>query len=528
MKRAGFGAVRRASTAWLVLTAITAVGCGSGLSREQLRSANVPAFQAGSVGPARGDAAVAAAAPGSSESASASQSTGSQPSAAGSSSGAAGLSPSVAAGKPGKTSGTGSAAAAAAGAGDTRAATASGQAGAPGPKAASTAAGAPLPNAPGSPAGPSAAGAKAEIRLGIFGIQSGPLGQLMLPYLQGAKAWVADVNSRGGLNGHPVRLINADDGGNPNQALALAKRMVEEDKVQAFYAIHAPTTLQAVTPYLEQKKVPAFGTCPCNPVADVSPMVFSPQTSETGLAWEHLAPLLTFSDKRKAALLYCREVSLCSDLEQKISKFASQSGVEIVYKGQVSLAQPDYTAEVLQAKNAGAESVIMVMDNASVIRALRSAHRQSYHPLVSVQRASYDERFLRDGGAEVDGVFTAATVVPFNTSPALADFRAAAARYLPGTPLSTQHAEAWATGKMLELMARSFPAEPTSQDFLDAAYGLRNETVGGLFPPLTFARDAGHGGTNQCVIPVKIQGGKFLPASNDQWVCAPGWKPVGQ
>ena len=77
-------------------------------------------------------------------------------------------------------------------------------------------------------------------------------------------------------------------------------------------------------------------------------------------------------------------------------------------------------------------------------------------------------------------------------------------------------------------MARSFPAEPTSQDFLDAAYGLRNETVGGLFPPLTFARDAGHGGTNQCVIPVKIQGGKFLPASNDQWVCAPGWKPVGQ
>ena len=21
---------------------------------------------------------------------------------------------------------------------------------------------------------------------------------------------------------------------------------------------------------------------------------------------------------------------------------------------------------------------------------------------------------------------------------------------------------------------------------------------------------------------------KFLPASNDQWVCAPGWKPVGQ
>jgi branched-chain amino acid transport system substrate-binding protein len=362
----------------------------------------------------------------------------------------------------------------------------------------------------------------------MFGIQSGPLGQLMLPYQQGAKAWVADVNSRGGLGGHRVRLINADDGGNPNQALALTKRMVEEDKVQAFFAVHAPTTLQAVTPYLEQKKIPAFGTCPCNPIADVSPMNFSPQTGELGLAWEHLAPLLTFSDKRKAAILYCREVSLCTDLEQKISKFASQAGVQIAYRGQVSLAQPDYSAEVLQAKNAGAEAVIMVMDNASVIRALRSAHRQNYRPLVSVQRASYDERFLRDGGAEVEGVFTAATVAPFNTAPALTDFRAAAARLLPGVPLSTQHAEAWATGKMLEVMARRFQAEPTSNDFLEAVYSLRNETVGGLFPPLTFARDTGHEATNQCVIPVKIEGGKFLPASNDRWVCAPGWKAVGQ
>jgi branched-chain amino acid transport system substrate-binding protein len=350
----------------------------------------------------------------------------------------------------------------------------------------------------------------------------------MNPYPQGAKAWVEDVNSRGGLGGHRVRLISADDGGNPNQALALAKRMVEQDKVQAFFAIHAPTTLQAVTPYLEQKKVPAFGTCPCNPIADQSPMSFSPQTGELGLAWEHLAPMLTYSDKRKAALLYCREVSLCTDLEQKISRFASQSGVEIVYRGQVSLAQPDYTAEMLQAKNAGADAVITVMDNASVLRALRAAHRQNYRPLISVQRAGYDERFLRDGGAEAEGVFTAATLAPFNTAPALADFRAAAARLLPGAPLSDQHAEAWGTGKMLEVMARQFPAEPSSADFLEAVYALRNETVGGLFPPLTFARDSAHEATNQCVIPVKIEGAKFAPASNDKWVCAPGWKPVGQ
>jgi branched-chain amino acid transport system substrate-binding protein len=183
---------------------------------------------------------------------------------------------------------------------------------------------------------------------------------------------------------------------------------------------------------------------------------------------------------------------------------------------------------VLQARNSGAGAIITVMDNASVIRALRSAHRQNYHPIFASQRAAYDERFIRNGGEEVEGVLAAATLVPFNTSPRLADFRAAMAHAHPGAPLSDQHAEAWAAGKLLEVLARRFPAEPSSQDFLDALHGLRNETVGGLFPPLTFTPNTGHGATNQCVVPVKVDNGKFTPASEDRWVCPPGWKRVGQ
>ena len=350
----------------------------------------------------------------------------------------------------------------------------------------------------------------------------------MVPYVWGSKAWVADVNARGGLNGHAVRLIMADDGGNPSQSLALAKRMVEQDKVQAFYMVHAPTTLQAVTPYLEEKKIPAIGSCTCNPVADDSPMNFTPQTGATvGLAWEQLAPLLTYSDKHKVALFYCREVSVCASTEAGMSRLAPQLGLEVVYRAQVSLAQPDYTAEVIQARNAGAEAIVPVVDNSTVIRILRSAHRQGYQPLVSVQRATYDERFLKFGGTEIEGVMTASSTVPWNTSPKLADFRAAMDRYQPGAPKSAVASDAWVTGKLLELMARGFPDNPTTQTFLDALYALRGETLGGLLPPITFARDRGHGATNQCSIPVRVENGRFVGSSEDKFVCAPGWKPGG-
>ena len=390
--------------------------------------------------------------------------------------------------------------------------------------------------APGSPAAPVTpapvpgapqSGPRSEIRLGSVGTDSGPLGQIMLPYLQGARIWAADVNARGGLAGHPVRLIFADDGADPNKALALAKRMVDTDKVQAFFAVRAPTTLQAITPYLEQKRIPAIASCPCNAVADSSPMNFSPQTGGTfGLAWEHLAPVVALTKERRIAQLYCREASICDTADTYIKKIAPAAGVEVVYRGQVSIAQPDYTAEVIQARNSGANVIVAIMDNASALRILRSAHRQNYHPVIAIQRTGYDERFLRQGGEDIDGVVTASTTVPWSTSPLMADFRAAMDRLAPGMEKSTQHAEIWAAGKLLELLAKSFPADPGPADVLAGLYGLRNETVGGLLPPLAFARDGGHGATNQCVIPVQVNNKGFVPASQDQFVCAPGWKPV--
>src|SRR5206468_7748556 len=86
--------------------------------------------------------------------------------------------------------------------------------------------------APGSRPGPAAA--RAPIVFGTFGTGSGVIGRAVQPIITADKAWSADVNARGGLAGHPVKLIFGDDGGDPAAALAIAKRMVEQDKVVAF------------------------------------------------------------------------------------------------------------------------------------------------------------------------------------------------------------------------------------------------------------------------------------------------------
>jgi branched-chain amino acid transport system substrate-binding protein len=498
----------------LIAATLAASACGSGLSRQELLAANqVTAPVAASVAAPAGAGSApsdTAAMPG------ADAATSAEPAVASPTSGAAVL---PAAGRPAATPGspgqprvaTDLPGRSAAAGGGGPATPAGGMAGAGGP----------------APAAAPAAAAGGEIRLGSFGTQTGPLGGILLPLVQGAKAWVADVNARGGLGGRPVRLVMADDGGDPNRALALARRMVEEDKVQAFYAVHSPTALQAAIPYVEQRQVPIIGACECSPVGDDSPMVFHPGTgSKMGVYWAHLAPLLKYSDKRKVAVLYCREAATCAGIKDGMKPLGKPNGIDWVYEAQVSLAQPDFTAEVLAARNAGADAIIAVVDNASIIRLLRSADRQDYHPVISSQQATYEDRFLRDGGDLINGVLVASNSAPYNTAPQLADYRSAMDRYIPSGIKSAFGGEMWGVGKLLERLAGDLPANPSSGDFINALHALRGETVGGIFPPITFRPGVGHGDTNQCIIPVKVEGHQFVPASNTDFFCPPGWKPV--
>ncbi|MCA1843336.1 MAG: ABC transporter substrate-binding protein, partial [Actinobacteria bacterium] len=226
----------RTGVAIAILASLAATGCGSALSDQQMLRANSEAFRIdsasskspeatpGDAAPVTADTAGAdTAAPSATESASAGgQATGTVapagPAAKATTGGARSAGSAVAAGGAGPAT---PAAATAASKQPSRAQSSPG-----GPAAAPV---------PGNPATPGVGGAKSEIRLGSIGQQSGVIGTALLPIVHGAKAWAADVDARGGLAGHPVRVIFGDDGGDPSRALALAKRMVEQDKVLALY-----------------------------------------------------------------------------------------------------------------------------------------------------------------------------------------------------------------------------------------------------------------------------------------------------
>ena len=381
---------------------------------------------------------------------------------------------------------------------------------------------------PGAGAAPAAGGKKPPVTIGNIGHWSGVLGNMGIPTLHGVKAWVGDVNARGGLNGHPVRLVSSDDNSEPGRALSEARRMVEQEKAIAILGTWMPLTLHAVTPYLEEKQVAAIGTCNCEPADDDSPMVFPVGPGGLGNAFLHSLPMLTSVDQSvrdNIGVLYCREAPICPFTQKNLRTLQKDMNFKIVWEGQASIAAPDYTSEMLSAKSAGVKALIDVIDNYSVLRIERSAQRQGYEVIHSVQHSMFDSRF--EGMPELDGVYTASAVPMWNLSPKMADYREALKKYVPGGVPAAWGATPWVGGKLLEKIAKAFSPNPGPADVLAGLFGLNNETLGGLLPGVTYYKGEKHKMSNMCMIPVRMKDKKFVPRDGDpdKFICAPGWKP---
>ncbi|MDQ1516346.1 MAG: branched-chain amino acid transport system substrate-binding protein [Actinomycetota bacterium] len=389
--------------------------------------------------------------------------------------------------------------------------------------------GAPAGTIPGGPAVPApgaGGGPKSEILLGSFGAESGVLGAVSGPAPPALRAWSAYINAKGGINGHPVRVILGDDNADPARTLAIVRQMVEQDHVIAFLNDYS-FTLSAVTKYLEDKQIPDIGSIGGDAAGDHSAMVFHPLVGpDRGQAWGFLLTISTQTDKKKLGLIYCREAATCAVQMASFKKLLPWNGLESVYEAQVSLAQPDYTAEMLQAQRSGAEVIVSLVDSASVARLAQSAHRQGYNPIFS-GTYNLNQDLIYAGGKDVDGLILTSRTPPWDTSPRMQFYRDAMDRYQPKAYRGDLGGGVFVAGKLLEEKIGPLIGEPpTTAQILQGLYALHNETLGGLLPGVGFIHGE-HFTTNQCVVPVKLSGGKFVAHdAAESFVCAPGWKPA--
>jgi branched-chain amino acid transport system substrate-binding protein len=188
------------------------------------------------------------------------------------------------------------------------------------------------------------------------------------------KLWVDEVNARGGLLGHRIKLILLDDKSDTQTAIKLYEKLITEDKVSVLLAPYSSGITEAVANVNERYKMPfvAYGAA-STPIWEkgrkyIFNIVDIAENYQKGAV--HLAKQIGV---KKAAII--GEDSLFPRQSAKGTKeWARKLGIDIVVEENYPLKQTDFTALLQKIRAAGAEAIFSnsyFADSAAQLRQLR-------------------------------------------------------------------------------------------------------------------------------------------------------------
>ncbi len=348
---------------------------------------------------------------------------------------------------------------------------------------------------------------------------------MLKPILDGIQIKIAALNRDGGINGHPIELVVADDNGDPAVHLSRLRQLFEKEKVIGFVNMPAATLSKASLDYLESKSVPYIDTDGSNTLAGSSPMSFTMGSSAAALNGAEFSAVSTLTGPGpKVGYIVCLEVQQCADYADSFAAFAKRAGLTPVYGAKATLTSPDFTQNCLQARSAGAEFIFIRADPNSIKRIARDCSRQGYLPRYVFAGGTTDATF--PGTPGLQGAIIPSQVFPFTAtdSPEAKRFQAEMIKTRTVDQIIAGNALGWvAAGVLAKALGQIGPADtPATPGLLKGLWMFKNERLGGSSLPLTYAQGSlpDHA-TRSCSFPMTITDGRWVAPKGNAFSCLP-------
>ncbi|HEX3827841.1 MAG TPA: ABC transporter substrate-binding protein [Sporichthyaceae bacterium] len=343
------------------------------------------------------------------------------------------------------------------------------------------------------------------VAIGQVGTFSGLAGTVTAPIRAALAVWAKDVNARGGLACHPVAVWSDDDGGDPARAAAEVQELVAEHHVVALVGNLVAASINGFAPAVAAAKIPAIGGGSYT-MQDFDNRWFFPDGAS--VQDQVMGVLRDGVDQghRRLGALYCVEATVCTQADEYFKNGAAPAGAAMVYNAPVSITQPDYTAQCLNARDAKVDLLGVALDGASIGRVARSCTAIGYRPVFAASAAVFGPDQANDPTIRSFGVVTITTEAPWflDDQPGLRAFHEAMDRWAPTSNLTNASLIGWTSAELfraaVEKVADQAGTGPITPELVLTGLGrIHDDTLGGLTGPLTFTPDETHATSNGCV-----------------------------
>ena len=243
------------------------------------------------------------------------------------------------------------------------------------------------------------------ITLGTVTTLSGPVPGLFQGASLGVQAFVAYVNSQGGVNGRQLKLVVRDDQFDSGQHRAQTQDLAP--KVLGFLGSFSLFDDSGV-PIIEQQGMPDVGYGLTDTRRKFA-LNFSPQPAESGTfrTGGFIFYAKRFPEAVKAVGTIYGDVPASKAAALDSMAAARSVGWNFVYERGYQPTETDFTADIVRMRQAGVKAFFTTSADAKTMaRIVNAMKQQNFEPeFIGFGASGYDRAFLTLAGAAAEGVW---------------------------------------------------------------------------------------------------------------------------
>lgn len=202
-----------------------------------------------------------------------------------------------------------------------------------------------------------------QIKIGVFGPFTGGSAPMGLSMRNGVQIAIDQINAGGGVLGKKIVMVDRDDEAKNERGGQIMQEFIDKENVTAILGPINTGVANASSRYANERKVPMLINVSAG--AKVNELfaefpdnyVFHFVANDDVQADMIVAEALDVSKYKKPALL-CDDTNYGQNGREKMEAVLAKKGVKAVYVGKFKIKDTDMTAQLQQAKAAGADVVL--------------------------------------------------------------------------------------------------------------------------------------------------------------------------
>ena len=260
-----------------------------------------------------------------------------------------------------------------------------------------------------------------DILIGYHGPLTGPASWIGLSARDGAALAVQEINAGGGVDGRKLKLISYDDANKPSEGEAVAKKMIESDKVFAILGGGASNTAVVVAGVATQEKVPYLNGVGSTPkILDLgSRWVFTGATIDArDIAENETAFIGTYLKSKNVAFIHAAEEVSVPLVDAMVAQLKDKYSIATVARQTYNRGDTDYSSQLVSIQQAKPDLLVLSGPYIETARIVRQARELGIKLPIKADTGAMNTGLLTIAGPAAEGLYVSYIAPYFNGDPA--------------------------------------------------------------------------------------------------------------